>query len=360
MPAPALGLHPTVVSAPAVLTSEGLWCPGTVTVADGRIQAVRRGRPRAGPGHRALPTGTLVPGLVDAQVNGGFGVDLGRDGARAWARLAARLPATGVTAYLPTLVSAPLPALVERLRLGARLVPGADPLAARMLGIHLEGPFLAATHAGAHDPAALLDPTPARVASLLDAAAGCLAMVTLAPERPGALAAVRALSAAGVVVSLGHSGATGDQVRAAADAGARAITHLFNAQRGLGHRELGVAGVGLTDARFTCGLIADTHHVAAEVLRLVLAVAPGRVALATDATAATGMPPGRYRLGGRVITLPADGPPRLADGTIAGSALQLWEAVRTLVGLGIDLQTAVEAASRIAGRQVRHRPTPSA
>ena len=96
-------------------------------------------------------------------------------------------------------------------------------------------------------------------------------------HRPGALAAVRALSAAGVVVALGHSGATGDQARAAADAGARAITHLFNAQRGLGHRELGVAGVGLTDARFTCGLIADTHNVAAEVLRLVLAVAPGTV-----------------------------------------------------------------------------------
>ncbi len=352
-PGPAAGA--TLVSAPRVLTPDGVLEPGTVALAGGRIEAVGPGRPPRGPGHRALRSGALVPGLVDLQVNGGFGVDLNRDGAEAWAELAARLPATGVTAFLPTLVSAPWPALLERLRRGARVGTGPGPGAARMLGIHLEGPFLAATRAGAHDASALLDPTPERVSALLEAAAGSLAMVTLAPELPGALAAVRALCAAGVVVSVGHSDASGAQVGAAADAGARAVTHLFNAQRGLGHRELGVAGAGLTDPRLTCGLIADTHHVAPAVLRLTLAVAAGRVALVTDATAAAGMPPGPYRLGGETVTVAAEGPPRLADGTIAGSALQLWQAVRTLVRLEVDWAVAVAAASQVPADLLGHR-----
>jgi len=148
-------------------------------------------------------------------------------------------------------------------------------------------------------------------------------------------------------VSVGHSDALAAEVAAAADAGARMVTHLFNAQRGLDHREPGVAWQGLADPRLTLGLIADLHHVHPAVCRLVLAAAGGRVALVTDATAAAGMPPGRYRLGGEAIELRAEGVPRRADGTVAGSVLRLDQAVANLVALGVDLAAAVGAASLV-------------
>jgi N-acetylglucosamine-6-phosphate deacetylase len=173
-------------------------------------------------------------------------------------------------------------------------------------------------------------------------------MVTLAPERTGALAATRRLATAGVVVSLGHSDATAAQTAAAADAGARMVTHLFNAQRALHHREPGLPGLALSDDRFTLGLIADLHHVAAAVVRLVFRAAGERVALVTDATAAAGMPPGRYELGGGpVVVEPDDHVPRLPDGTIAGSSLRLDAAVRHVVSVGVDPATALLSATRV-------------
>ncbi|MGH3882205.1 MAG: hypothetical protein ACRDRY_22695 [Pseudonocardiaceae bacterium] len=189
--------------------------------------------------------------------------------------------------------------------------------------MHLEGPFLAGSRRGAHNAAFLCDPTDQALGVLLAAAApGTLRLMTLAPERPGALDAVRRLAAAGVLVGLGHTDATAAQVSAAADAGARMVTHLFNAQRGLHHREPGVVGAGLVDHRLTSGLILDLHHVAAEVTRLTFAAAPGRVVLVTDAVAAAGMPPGRYVLGDEPVVVEAGRPPVRDDGKLAGSGLR--------------------------------------
>ena len=145
------------------------------------------------------------------------------------------------------------------------------------------------------------DPSPDAIAELLDAGDGILKIVTLAPELPGALAAIRRLAEEGVLVSVGHSDARAGQVAAAADAGARMVTHLFNAQRSLHHREPGLPGQALADARLTSGLIADGHHVAAEVCAIAFAAAPGRICLVTDAVACAGMPPGRYLLGGEPV-----------------------------------------------------------
>ena len=216
-----------------------------------------------------------------------------------------------------------------------------------MLGVHLEGPFLSEQRRGAHDPQWLRDPSPADVAALLDAGAGLLRLVTLAPERDGALDAVRALVDAGVLVSVGHSDATAAQVEAAADAGARMVTHLFNAQRPLLHREPGVVGQALADDRLTSGLILDLHHVSAQAARIAFAAAPGRVALVTDAASPAGMPPGRYALGGQPVVLEDGRPPLRDDGTIAGSALRLDDAVANAVAIGLDLATAVAAASTV-------------
>ena len=216
-----------------------------------------------------------------------------------------------------------------------------------MLGIHLEGPFLSERRRGAHNAAYLRDPDPDAVDALLDAAPGLVRIVTLAPERRGGLDAVRRLVEAGVLVSVGHSDALGEQVYAAADAGARMVTHLFNAQRPLHHREPGVVGAALSDQRLTAGLIVDLHHVNAEACRIAFASAPGRIVLVTDAAAPAGMPPGRYELGGEPVVLEPGQPPLREDGTIAGSSLALDEGVANAVGIGIDLLTAVEAATRI-------------
>jgi N-acetylglucosamine-6-phosphate deacetylase len=158
-----------------------------------------------------------------------------------------------------------------------------------------------------------------------------------------------------VTVSIGHTDATAAQVEAAADAGATLVTHIFNAQRGLAHREPGVPGAALSDNRYRVGLIADLHHVAPEICTLIFRAAPGRVVLVTDAIAAAGMPPGSYVLAGIPVELGEDGVPRNVDGTIAGSALTLDQAVRNLLGLGMPLPTVIEAASKVPADAL-HRP----
>ena len=206
-----------------------------------------------------------------------------------------------------------------------------------MLGVHLEGPFLSPLRRGAHNEAWLTDPTPEAVEELIQAGGGLLGLVTLAPERPGALEAIDRLAAASVLVSVGHSDATGAQVAAAADRGARMVTHLFNAQRPLSHREPGVVGQALTDGRLTSGLIADLYHVTGPVCALAFRAAPGRIALVTDAAARAGMPPGEYLLGGEPVTLPpAEAPRRFArTARWPGSALRMDRAVANVVSAGV-------------------------
>ncbi|HUC24942.1 MAG TPA: N-acetylglucosamine-6-phosphate deacetylase [Streptosporangiaceae bacterium] len=320
--------------------------PGFVEVAGGVIAAVGTGMRGA---DVALADGYLLPGLIDLQVNGYYGVEFQIADAESWARVTARLPETGTTACLPTMITAPVSSLAEALQTAATFVPDLPASGARVLGVHTEGPFIAPARRGAHNEKWITDPTPSAVEELTEAGRGLLRLVTIAPELPGALAAIEQLSAAGVLVSVGHSDATAGQVAAAAERGARMVTHLFNAQRPLGHREPGVVGQALTDERLTSGLIADLHHVVQAVCSLAFRAAPGRIALVTDAVAAAGMPPGEYLLGGELITLPpGDGaPPVRADGTLAGSALRMDRAVANAVRCGLSLPAAVAAATRI-------------
>jgi N-acetylglucosamine-6-phosphate deacetylase len=339
-----------LITAPRLVTADAgnrILAPGYVTVTGGVIGAVAQGvPPRAA--DVALPSGTLLPGFVDLQVNGYFGEEFRSAGAAGWARVAARLPQTGTTAFLPTFITAPPGALAGALRAAAALIP-ALPAGARVLGVHAEGPFISPARKGAHNAAWITEPSPQAVAELLDAGRGVLRLVTLAPERPGGMAATASLTRAGVLVSVGHSDATARQVAEAADHGARMVTHLFNAQRPMHHREPGVVGQALTDQRFTSGLIADMHHVSPEVCVLAFRAAPGRICAVTDAAACAGMPPGRYLLGGEPIELPpGDGkPPVRGDGTLAGSGLRMDAAVANLVAAGIGLAEAAAAATRI-------------
>jgi N-acetylglucosamine-6-phosphate deacetylase len=327
-----------VITAPQILTADGMVSDASVVIEDRLIAAVRP----ASEADTVLPDGILAPGLIDLQVNGFFGVDFAEAGPDEWRTVAQRLPETGVTSFLPTLITAPIDALVDGLRC-ADAAMGGD--GARILGVHVEGPFLAAERRGAHDAGLFCDPTPERIAALLEP--GTLALLTLAPERDGALEAIESLSDAGVVVSVGHSDATADVVLAAASAGALMVTHLFNAQRGIHHREPGVAGIALADPRLVCGLILDGHHVVDAVARIALAAAPGRIALVTDAIAAAGMPPGLYELGGEPVIVRDGEPPRRPSGTIAGASLRLNDAVARAVALGVDPADAIGAATRV-------------
>ncbi len=345
------GKRATLITAARIVPSAGprqVLAPGYVEIRGGLITQLGSGRPHRVP-DLELADGLLLPGFVDLQVNGYFGTELSAAGADGWATVARRLPQTGTTAFLPTFITAPLDRLRRSLLAAATIVTGLPDGGARVLGVHVEGPFISPERSGAHDKTWIIPASPAAVEALLLAGAGVLKLITLAPETDGALAAVERFTGAGVGVSVGHSDATAAQVAAAATAGARMVTHLFNAQRPLHHREPGVVGQALTDGRLTSGLIADLHHVSGSACALAFAAAPGRICLVTDAAACAGMPPGSYLLGGEPIELPpGDGvPPVRADGTLAGSALRMDVGVANMVAAGISLPTAVAAASRV-------------
>ncbi|MGI8823846.1 MAG: N-acetylglucosamine-6-phosphate deacetylase [Acidimicrobiia bacterium] len=240
--------------------------------------------PAGGP---ALDLGGLVvsPGYLDLQINGGLGLDFTTDPETMW-EVGASLPASGVTAFLPTLVSTDL----EVVDAARRVVVAGPPhgyAGAAVLGLHVEGPFLARSRRGAHDPGKLRHPSPDLVGGWSPATG--VRMVTLAPELPGGLATIAALAGNGVVVSLGHSDATFDQAMAGFDAGATMATHLFNAMSGMAHRSPGLAAATLAHPTVAAGLIADGHHVDAGAVRVArAALGPDRIVLVTDAVAPTG------------------------------------------------------------------------
>jgi N-acetylglucosamine-6-phosphate deacetylase len=280
----------------------------------------------------------IVPGLVDIQLNGAFGVDFS-DPAADLGRAASTLPATGVTAFLPTIVSlAPdrYAAAIANLSQPARVG------AARALGIHLEGPYLSPQRRGAHDPSALRSPDVDEAASWL--ALGPMRMVTLAPELAGAIPLIERLVAEGVIVAIGHTDATWTQADDAIRAGARLGTHLFNAMRPFHHRDPGAAGRLLAPG-VAVSVVTDGVHVAPEVVALVAELkAPDELIFVTDGLAALGRPAGSYRLGSQEVV--SDGTvARLTDGTISGSVTPMAPALGRLVAGGLDPETAVRGAS---------------
>jgi N-acetylglucosamine-6-phosphate deacetylase len=325
--------------------------PGAVVVEGGVVVDVVEGRPARNADHLALDSGILSPGLIDLQINGCFGVDFVQATDEEWEDICRALPSFGMTAFQPTYITSPIPDLVKGLRRFAAVRQRLDAVGgARALGVHVEGPFISPERRGVHDARFMVEPTAANLDVLLDdpLVREQITMLTLAPELPGALDAIRRLAALGIVVSVGHSDALGAQVHDAVIAGARMVTHIFNAQRGFGHREPGVSGQALFEPSMTIGLIADFQHVSPEACAITMNAAPGRVALVTDAVAPAGMPPGVYDLGGQRITVASNEPlARNLDGTIAGAAIFLDQAVRNLVGSGRGIGEVLAAASTV-------------
>jgi N-acetylglucosamine-6-phosphate deacetylase len=317
---------------------DGRLLAGDVSVEDGVVTAV-------GLSLRAGARGIAAPGFVDLQVNGFAGVDFMAAGASDWARAGDALLASGVTALAPTFVTAPEDELTEALR--GMPAGGIGP---RVLGAHLEGPFLSPRRLGAHAAGACRPPDLALLRRLL--AAGPVSQVTLAPELPSALELVDELVARGIVVSAGHTDASAEEAHRAFDRGVRTVTHLFNAMRPPAHRDPGIAYAALARPDVVVQLIVDRVHLSGDTVLTAWNAAHGRAALVTDAVAAAGAGDGTYALGGRALVA-AGGVVRGEDGRLAGSALTMIEAVRNLHGLGVELAAALAAASAVPARVAR-------
>lgn len=326
--------------------------PARVDIVGGRIVAVSAATsPR--PGDVVVEDGWIAPGFIDLQVNGAGGVDLtATDDVDHVARV---LATHGTTAFCPTVVSSARSLVLERL---AAYQPRTSADGAHILGAHIEGPFLDPGHRGVHESRVLRDATSDEIDAWL--AAGPPAIVTLAPERAGGLEAIKRLNAAGVVVSLGHSGADAEAACVALRAGARMATHLFNAMPPLHHREPGLVGA-LLASEAALGLIADGVHLNRLIVDLVIRRAgPDRVVLVSDALAAAGAAPGESLLGEQKVV--SDGTTvRRADGTLAGSARLLDECVRQVrhwlpdLGPADIVQMASGTPARLVGATDRGR-----
>lgn len=308
--------------------------PGDVEVVDGLVAAIGL--------NSTVGRGIAAPGFVDLQVNGFAGVDFFSADAEGYRRAGEALLACGVTAYQPTFITSPEDELAAALREVPR--NGSRP---RILGAHLEGPFISPDRLGTHPAEFRRDPHADLLERLL--AAGPVSHVTLAPELPGALELIDLLRARGVTVSCGHSDATAAQAHAAFERGAKTVTHIFNAMRPLAAREPGLAGAALVASEVTVQVILDGVHLADDTARLVWQAAGGRVALVTDAIAAAGAGDGSYRIAGVDFEV-ENGVARRADRVLAGSTVSMIEAVRNLVALGAPVASALAAAGRVPAR----------
>jgi N-acetylglucosamine-6-phosphate deacetylase len=279
---------------------------------------------------------TVVPGFIDIQVNGAFGMDFTQDPDTIW-DVGSRLPETGVTSFCPTIITSPHHHIVAAQNAIAARPAGY--VGAEPIGLHIEGPHLSESKRGTH-PVEHLKP-PAE--SLLET--DHVTIVTLAPELPGAVDLITSLVERGVVVSIGHSAATADEARTALDAGATLGTHLFNAMPPITAREPGIAGVLLADKRAFFGVIVDGVHHDPAAVSLAWNAAPGRFVLITDAMAAAAMPDGDYRIGQIDVTV-ADRAVRDREGNLAGSVSTMDHGLAVLMEMcHVGLREAIVAAT---------------
>jgi N-acetylglucosamine-6-phosphate deacetylase len=315
-----------LLAAETILTGREMLRPGWIEVSNGTVAALGTGAaPRDA--DRDLGAVTVVPGFVDTHVHGGDGANFSTASPADTATAATLHRKHGTTSLVASLVTAGPDELLRQVTGLAE-----DVHAGVIAGIHLEGPWLSAKRCGAHQPSLMRDPDPAEIDRVLDAGQGAIRMITVAPERDGALAAIERIVDRGVVAAVGHTEATYQQTRAALTAGATVGTHLFNAMRPINTREPGPVIALLEDARVTVEVITDGVHVDPALYRHVAhSVGPDRVSLITDAMAATGKPDGAYHLGPVRVDV-VDGVARVAGtDTIAGSTATMDRVFRFAV-----------------------------
>lgn len=297
----------------------------------------------------------VIPGFIDIHVHGADGAEVMDGTPEALRKISSFHAKHGTTSWLPTTLTASINALEKSLQ-AARVVQRESSTmdGATILGVHLEGPFISPRKIGAQNPDFVLPPTVEVMDQLVGLMPGLVKKVTIAPEQEGAINVIRWLKNQSIIASIGHTDGSYMDTMRGIEAGATHATHLFNAMRGLHHRDGGVVGACLQSDEVLCELIADGHHVNSEVMKLIVRIKGSkRVALITDAISATGKPDGCYQLGGLDIIV-KDGKSVLSDGsTLAGSTLTMDKAVRNMVSkVGVSLQDAVEMASTTPAREL--------
>jgi N-acetylglucosamine-6-phosphate deacetylase len=321
----------TLISGCMILEAGKFHQRGDLLIERGKI---RRIAPKVrAPGAKVVPARGLLasPGLIDTQINGGFGRSFSDASPEQVLEVGRRLLAHGVTSYLPTLISLPREATlagIRNLAAAARLKGGAT-----ILGIHLEGPFLAAERRGAHRAEHLRPPDLEEFKAYAEAAGGLLRMMTLAPELPGAIDVVREGDRRGVIMSAGHSmAAAADVSRAVLDGGLRHVTHVFNGMAPLHHRDETILNAALLIDRLSCGFIYDRQHMSAGTAILLVKLKPlGSLVLVSDTTFALEAPEGEIRADGETYVVEKGRVTVKATGRLAGSAFSILDGVRCLI-----------------------------
>ena len=368
----------TAIYASRILTPQEQLADSVILAENGRITAI---------GHRdevKIPSGaidyvaagmTVVPGFVDVHIHGAGGHDVMEATPAALDCITSTVARYGTTSILATTVTASVDETCRSLQGIAQYIrahekheniepnveanaeqqnpePGTPELAAEILGIHLEGPFISKARRGVHPPDAIARPSVEILEKFRAASDGLIRIVTIAPEIPGALDLIRYALANGIIAAIGHTDANFEQTQAAIQAGARHSVHFYNAMRPFSHRDPGVIGAILTEPDVSAEVIADGIHVAGPAIQVLLGTKGfDTVLLASDATAATGMPDGNFRLGNFEVMV-KDGVCRNAEGKLAGSTLTLDRALRYIVALGVPLIDAVRMATILPARRI--------
>ena len=329
-----------------VFTPEGRFVSGGFRVENGRFTEVYDHIPE-GAG-LDLEGALVLPGLIDLHTHGNSGADFSDGDYAGLRKMASYLAARGVTSFAPASMTLPYDDLRAAFATAARLAEEQPAGCARLLGIQMEGPFFSEKKKGAQNGAYLRLPDAGAFRELYDGCGGLIKIADVAPELEGAEAFVREASRL-CTVSVAHTDADYEAARAAFEAGARHLTHLFNAMPPLLHRDPGVIGAAAEREDVTAELICDGLHVHPSAVRAAFRLFPGRICLISDALRCCGMPEGNYMLGGQEVTLRGR-IARLADGTIAGSASTLYDCLLTAVSFGIPREQAILAATRTPAR----------
>ncbi len=323
-----------------IFTPEGRFRRGGFAVENGRFTELFT---QSRPGGRDLRGARVLPGLIDLHIHGAAGADFSDGSLRGLKDMAAYLAGRGITGFVPTSMSLPLDDLAAAFRTAAELRDAPPEGCARVLGIHMEGPFLSRAKKGAHDAAYLRTPDAGAFRALNEGCGGLVKIVEAAPELPGAAAFAREI-AGECVVSAGHTDADYDTAAAMFDAGAAHLTHLFNAMTAFHHRAPGIVAAASERENVTAELICDGLHVHPAAVRMAFRLFPGRICLVSDALRCCGMPEGEYESGGRRVVF-RDRAVRLPDGTIAGAASDLYRDMLNAVRFGIPPEEAILSAT---------------
>jgi len=317
------------IKGPGIYTESGLVSDGVLTIENGKIVAIEKNH--VGSVEFQFPKSFhVVPGFIDLHIHGAHGVDVMDGTVTALKTLSRELPKEGTTSFLATTMTAPVEK-IEKVMQAVCDFQSEKIAGANLLGIHLEGPFLAPQKVGAQNAEYLLSPNLNLINAWQKISNNAIKLVTLAPELPGALEFIRFLTSQQIIASMGHSDASYEQSLQAIKAGCTQVTHLFNAMRGLHQREPGLVGAALLNDQVFGEMIADGLHLHPAICEIILKLkTPEKLVLVTDAMRAKCMCDGEYDLGGQSVSVKA-GSARLANGTLAGSTLKMIDAFKNIL-----------------------------